>query len=368
VSRIRRPLSPRLGTALVIGAVVTIALAGFATTHVAPSASQLATSSDLPSVSATAQAAAGTSTVGDGPADDAGDTHGVGQPAGTGASAEPLAAGGPGSTPSPSATRPAAESDEALAAGIAPFPESPVADYQVGGAYDPAPGVNLVVRTAKAFPEHGLYNVCSVNGFQTQRADVDFWLSNNRDLLLWDASGAPLADPEAPGEYILDISTSAKRGRIAEIQTRELRDCAARGFQAIELDNLDSYKKSAGAFDLGAASAFAALLTAKAHALGMPIGQKNTPELGWAGSDEIGFDFAVAEDCLADQNCSAYTDVYGTRVIGLEYTDRTTDFAAVCADPRRPSSTLLRDRALRIPGTPGYAAERCTTEPTALSG
>lgn len=228
--------------------------------------------------------------------------------------------------------------------------------------------MNLVVRTAKAFPERGLYNVCSVNGFQTQRADVDFWMSNNRDLLLWDASGAPRSDPDAPGEYILDISTSAKRGRIAEIQTRELRDCAARGFQAIELDNLDSYQKSAGAFDLGAASAFAALLTAKAHALGMPIGQKNTPELGWAGSDEIGFDFAVADDCVADQNCSAYTDVYGTRVIGLEYTDRTADFGAMCADVRRPSSMLLRDRDLRTPGTPGYVAERCTAKPTALSG
>lgn len=359
MSRIRRPLSPRLGTALVIGAVAAIALAGFATTHVAPSASQLATSSGTPSVSATAQAAPGPGALDDGPA--AVDTSG--RPAASGAGNEPLAAGGTGSTPSPTAARPASESDEALAAGITPFPESPVADYQVGVTYDPAPGVNLVVRTATAFPEHGLYNVCAVNAFQTQRADVDFWLSNNRDLLLWDASGAPLADPDAPGEYILDISTSAKRGRIAEIQTRELRACVARGFQAVELDNLDSYTRSGGAFDLGAASAFAALLTAKAHALGMPIGQKNTPELGWAGSDEIGFDFAVAEDCIADQNCSAFTDVYGTRVIGLEYTDRTADFALVCNDPRRPSSTLLRDRALSGPGTPGYTAERCTTWP-----
>jgi hypothetical protein len=356
VTRIRRPLSPRLGTALVIGAVAAIALAGYTTTQIAPSASRLATSSGTPSVSATAQAAAEAEPLGDGPAD--GGTSG--RPAGSGAGTEPLAAGGTGSTSSPTSTRPASESDEALAAGIPPFPASPIADYQVGGSYAPAPGVNLVVRTAKAFPERGLYNVCAVNTFQTQRADVDFWLSNNRDLLLWDTSGAPLADPDAPGEYILDLSTSAKRGRIAEIQTRELRDCAARGFQAIELDNLDSYKRSAGAFDLGAASAYAALLTAKAHALGMPIGQKNTPELGWAGSDEIGFDFAVAEDCIADKNCSAYKDVYGTRVIGLEYTDRTTDFAGVCRDPRRPSSTLLRDRALHVPGTPGYAAERCT--------
>lgn len=352
---LRRPLSPRLATALVMGAVAAVAIAGCATTR-APSPDPLSTSSGTPSVSATAQAAPDGRPIADDPVDG---TSGDGHPASVGGTPAPIAAGTGGPTARPGTPSPAAESDEALAAGIPPFPESFVPDVQTGGAYDPAPGVDLVVRSANAFPEKGLYNVCAVDPFQTQRADVDFWLSNNRDLLLWDGSGAPVADPNAPGQYILDISTSAKRGRIAEIQSRVLRDCAARGFQAVVLDNLDSYQRSAGAFDLGASSAYAALLTAKAHALGLPIGQKNTPELGWAGSDEIGFDFAVAEDCVADQNCSAFRDVYGTRVIGIEHTDRTTDFAAVCADPRRPSSTLLRDRALRDPGSPGYAAERC---------
>ena len=81
--------------------------------------------------------------------------------------------------------------------------------------------------------------------------------------------------------------------------------CARKGFDAVEFDNLDSWTRfdgtdRAGAvpFDEDDAVAYAARLTAIAHALGLAVGQKNTPQLDASTSlDVIGFDFAVVEEC-----------------------------------------------------------------------
>lgn len=50
-------------------------------------------------------------------------------------------------------------------------------DYQLGGAYTPASGTTTVVRDRTASPAAGLYNICYVNGFQTQAVDADWWKS-----------------------------------------------------------------------------------------------------------------------------------------------------------------------------------------------
>jgi hypothetical protein len=239
-------------------------------------------------------------------------------------------------------------------------PAGVVVDYQLGGGYPPADGVGGVVRDATDSPEPGLWSGCYVNGFQTQPGDRDLWLDEHPDLLLRDADGTPVADPAWPDEMLLDLSTAEQRAAIADVLGETVRSCAERGFDAVELDNLDSYTRSGDRFTEDDALDLAARYVAVAHEVGLAVGQKNSAELGSRGRDEAGFDFAVAEECQRWDECAAYTDVYGDAVLDIEYDDDLADtWAEVCADPQVPASTILRDRDLGVPGSAEYAFDHC---------
>jgi hypothetical protein len=254
----------------------------------------------------------------------------------------------------------------ALLAGCSPAPTEPatlptgiVVDYQLGGAYDPADAVGGVVRDASNPPALGLYSVCYLNGFQTQPADRALWLEDRADLVLT-ADGEPVIDENWPDELILDISTAERRERIAGLQEEAIRGCAASGFDAVEFDNLDSYTRSAGAFDVDDALDLAARLARISHDAGLAVAQKNSQELGTRGRDEAGFDFVVAEECHRFSECAEYAAVYGEAVIDIEYSDDLRGaFADVCADPATPRSTVMRDRDLLVPSDPDYVFESC---------
>ena len=223
-----------------------------------------------------------------------------------------------------------------------PLPAGTDVDYQLGGpAYVPD-HVGIVVRDRTATPAPGAYNVCYVNGFQTQPDARAFWRRHG-DLLLRDG-GRPVAD-EAWGEWLLDIRTPAKRERLARIVGRWSDGCARDGFDAVEYDNLDSYSRSKGLLKPRHATAFARLLTARAHDAGLAAGQKN--RAGWDGT-RAGFDFAVAEECGRYDECGAYTDVYGDQVLVIEY--RRQDFAKTCAAYGDRLAVVLRDRDLTPDG------------------
>lgn len=248
---------------------------------------------------------------------------------------------------------------EGSGSAVVGLPAGAVFDYQLGGGYAPADGVTVVVRDSTDEPADGLYDVCYVNAFQTQPGAE--WPD---ELVLHDSSGAEVFDPGWPDERILDISSEANRAAIAEKQAATIAGCAADGFDAVEFDNLDSYLRSDGAFDLEAGVAFAGLLVGAAHANGLAAGQKNTPELAERGRAEIGFDFAVAEQCALYEECAAYTDVYGDQVLDIEYVedlegDYASDFAAVCDDAQTPPATILRDLDLTPTGSEGHVYERC---------
>ena len=276
----------------------------------------------------------------------------------------PTAPAEPVETPAPVVEEPEPEVvpvDDAATpepAGRAAFPENAVGDYQLGGAYTPAAEVTLVVRDSTAEPAPGLYNVCYVNGFQTQPGDSDAWLAEHPELVLRTAAGKPVVDPGWPDEYILDVSTEAKREAIADIMAGTMATCAERGFDAVELDNLDSYSRSGGALDLDDTVAAAHLYVERGHALGLAVGQKNTAELEARGRDEIGFDFAIVEECGYWEECDVFTDVYGSAVFAIEYPDDG-DFAATCAVPGRPANMVLRDHDLVTPSHEDYVYERC---------
>ena len=244
--------------------------------------------------------------------------------------------------------------------GVQPLPTGVGVDYQLGGSYPPPSDVRIVTRDSTSRPAAGPYNICYINGFQTQSEDKGFWLTKHPTLVLRSASGNPIFDPGWPDEMILDVSTAAKRSAIASIQDATIDKCRARGFQAVEFDNLDSYSRSHHAFGLDADIAMAKLLVSHAHRDGLAAGQKNTTELGSRGKSVIGFDFAVAEECFRYDECANYTKVYGAAVIDIEYTDdlRGT-FASDCAAKSIPTMTILRDRDLVTPSSKAYVYRRC---------
>jgi hypothetical protein len=239
-------------------------------------------------------------------------------------------------------------------------PAGTIVDYQLGGAYEPAEGVGGVVRDAADDPAEGLWSGCYVNGFQTQPGDRDLWLDEHPDLVLRDEDGTPVADPAWPDEMLLDTSTAEKRAGIVAVLGEVVRSCAERGFDAVELDNLDTYTRSDGRLTEDDAVDLARRYAEVAHEAGLAVGQKNAADLGLRGRDEAGFDFAVAEECHRWDECAGYTEVYGDAVLDIEYTDdlRGT-WAEVCADPQVPASTILRDRDLGVPGSAEYAFDHC---------
>jgi len=238
-----------------------------------------------------------------------------------------------------------------------PPPAAGVPDYQLGDAYPPDDRVTIVGRDRSAEPAEGLYSICYVNGFQTQPAERDEWPD---ELLLRTAAGEPVIDPDWPDEVILDTSTTAKRRSIADIVGPWIEGCAASGFQAVEFDNLDTFTRTDGALALDDNLSLAATLVDVAHGAGLAAGQKNAAEFASDLRGAAGFDFAVTEECAAYDECASYTDVYGSAVIDIEYSDalpRT--FDEMCADPGSPSSMVLRDRQLSAPGDPDHVFAVC---------
>lgn len=228
-------------------------------------------------------------------------------------------------------------------------------DYQLGGAYPPAAGVRVLSRDRTAAPAAGLYNICYVNGFQTQPGERSWWESNHAALVLRDASGRPVIDPAWPDEDILDISSADKRSQIVAIVDGWIDGCAAAGFQAIEVDNLDTYTRFPALRESDAVTVIRALAD-HAHALGLAAGQKNTSELLPRRGDTA-LDFAIVEQCSqTDGECARFIAAYGTQVYLIEY-DRA-GFEADCQSSPQ-ISIVLRDLEVTAPGSSTYVRDAC---------
>jgi hypothetical protein len=202
--------------------------------------------------------------------------------------------------------------------------------------------VGIVVRDRADSPVAGRYNVCYVNAFQTQPDERRFWRAHWRLVLARD--GRPVVD-SAWGEWLLDTRTPRKRARIAGIVGRWIDGCAASGFDAVELDNLDSWSRSRRLIRPRQNKRLARLLVARAHRAGLAVAQKNWAE--WDGR-VAGFDFAIAEECGRWHECGSYVRHYGRRVLVVEY--RRADFDATCARWGSTLAVVLRDRALSPTG------------------
>jgi hypothetical protein len=228
-------------------------------------------------------------------------------------------------------------------------------DYQLGGAYEPAADVATVVRDRTDPPAAGRYNVCYVNGFQTQPGEAAYWLEEHPDLLVRDAEGQPLVDPDYPDEMLLDPSTSEQRAELVSIVGRWIDGCAAAGFDAVEIDNLGNFARFPDQLTEDATVSFARRLVDRAHRAGLAIAQKNSPEL-LARRWETGFDFALVEQCNEFDECVGFTERYGDEVYVIEY-DRDA-FERGCRD-HPELAIVLRDRALVLPDTATYVRRAC---------
>ena len=229
------------------------------------------------------------------------------------------------------------------------------ADYQLGGAYTPPSGVRIVSRDSSASPVHGIYNICYINAFQAQPDATDWWRRQHPGLLLHGTDGALVIDQDW-SEALLDVSTDAKRAQLAAVEYGWIDSCAAKGFQAIEADNLDSYTRSDGLLTTDENAAFATLLAARAHHDGMALAQKNTTDL-LPRHSQIGFDFAVAEQCGVYGECDEYAAAYADHVLDVEYTDA--GLAAACKGWSGRISIVERDLDVSTQGTDGYVYRTC---------
>jgi hypothetical protein len=227
-------------------------------------------------------------------------------------------------------------------------------DYQLGGGYTPPAGVTIVSRDREAAPASGVYNICYVNGFQIQQAEESFWTSMHPDLILRDGNNNPVIDPDW-NEMLIDISTPAKQVAVATIVGGWIDGCAMAGFDAIEIDNLDSYSRSGGRLTEDNAVATMKLFAQAAHAHSLAIAQKNSSELV-PRKAELETDFAVSEECNRYSECGDYQAGYGDHVLVIEY--RQQDFNAGCvAYPQL--SIVLRDLNLVTPSQSGYVYDGC---------
>lgn len=258
---------------------------------------------------------------------------------------------------------PFASDGERPASAVTLPPTSGTFDYQLGGAYDLPGGLDVVARDSTANPEAGAYNICYVNGFQTQPDDSEAWAEEHEDLLLHDADGELVIDPEWPDEYVLDPSTPEQRSGITEIVRPVIEGCAASGFDAVEIDNLDTFTRfddpRTGLIDEEGALALARSYVDIAHEAGLAIGQKNSAELAERGRSELGFDFAVTEECAVYGECSTYTDAYGDHVLEIEYVGTDIDPDEACSSSERAPLAIIRDPLLTTPADPGYFYRQC---------
>ena len=252
-------------------------------------------------------------------------------------------------------------------APVAPLPVDAGFDYQIGGDYPLPAGVSVVSRdwfSGQAAPAPA-YSICYVNAFQSQADERGVERPDERShwprKLLLSRLGD---DPNWGGEYLVDISTTRKRRRAARWVGQMIDGCARKGYAAVEYDNLDSWTRFDGTplagrvpFEKQDALHYATRLARRAHALGLAVGQKNTPGVTVAQSRRVGFDFAIAEECARYDECGRYRRLYGGRVIAIEYRRR--DFRRACRMVGDDISIVLRDRLVRTPGTRGYLYDAC---------
>ncbi len=147
------------------------------------------------------------------------------------------------------------------------------------------------------------------------------------------------------GEWWLDIR---RIDLLAPIMLARLDECADKGFDAVEPDNMEVYTNDTG-FPLTYEDQlrYALWLAEESHKRGLAIGQKNAPDQTKDLLDV--YDFAITEDAFYydwAEDMLPYIQA-GKPVFAAEYTDLPGDFATFCQKSQELGfSTILKHRDL----------------------
>jgi endo-alpha-1,4-polygalactosaminidase (GH114 family) len=176
-------------------------------------------------------------------------------------------------------------------------------------------GFETSAATVSALHATGRHVFCYVNvgAFEDWRSDVGAFMQHSEVL------GRAYAG--WPGERWLDIRRLDVLGPIMQARFDE---CARKGFDAIEPDNVDGFENKTG-FPLTPDDqlAFNRWLATEAHRRKLSIGLKNDPE---QVQDLVPvFDWALAEDCFQQGWCVKLKGFHdaGKAVFTAEYDDVT---------------------------------------------
>ena len=256
---------------------------------------------------------------------------------------------------------------DAASTPVAPPPTNAIFDYQIGGDYPLPEGVSVVSRDwfsgdAAADP---VYSICYVNAFQTQADEpgVDRpdehsnWPHAPRPQR---ARRRPPLGRGVPGRRQHGQEAPA-RGRLGRADDRRLRQQGIRGGRVRQPRLVDALRRdAAGAGRPVRQTRRPGLREAPRRASPRPRPRRRPEEHG--GHDagpgaDVGFDFAIAEDCTRWHECNGYRHVYGNHVIAIEYKRRF--FRKACRAAGDKISVVLRDRQVTTPGSPHYVYDAC---------
>lgn len=207
--------------------------------------------------------------------------------------------------------------------------------------WQPRPGLTWHLQYAGELPatEAGVVNV---DGHETSAATVArLHAEGKRVICYFNAGGwedwrpdqgdfpkSVIGEPldDWPGERWLDIR---QVDLLLPIMIARIEECAAKGFDAIDPDNLDGWQAGTGfALEPAHTLTYLRALSEVAHSRGLAIGLKNAVEL--IPEAEPLVEFAVNEECLAYAECVAYEPMLaaGKAVFHVEYTGRIADICA----------------------------------------
>lgn len=156
--------------------------------------------------------------------------------------------------------------------------------------------------------------------------DVGTWESYRADAAQFPASVKGNVVDGFPDERWLDIRQIDILHPIIEAR---LSECKAKGFDAVEPDNIDGYSNHSG-FPLTAHDqlAYDTFIANAVHGLGLSVGLKN--DVDQIGSLLPYFDWALDEQCFEYQECDTLTPFIqaGKAVFEVEYNLTTAQFCA----------------------------------------
>lgn len=201
---------------------------------------------------------------------------------------------------------------------------------------------NVTREEIIALNESGIYTICyvSVGTLEDWRSDASVFYDKN----IFPSKLVGKSYDGWEGEYFLDITQENLR----LIMQKRFKDCVAKGFLAIEPDNMDVYINDSG-FDISKKQTlkYIRTLAKDAHNMGLEIGQKNVPEL----TDELVgiLDFIITESCYQDGWCDDVLPYIKANkpIFDAEYNDIEIDFKAACTYAKKHKiSMILKDREL----------------------